>query len=130
MPILMPRTRFASSLDTKLSHGLPQLYINIFTATNLAFYDSFSWTVDTTSAMSRSHVRGILVATAGARRSSTLLMSSKSTGKLASGFVPRLDVTRKVKQENEKLKSISESTQLMSKNLPDCPSLCSRPSSQ
>ena len=78
--------------------------------------------------MSRSHVRGILGATTGARRSSTVLMGSKSTGKLASGFVARLAVTRKVKQENGKLKSTRESMQLMSKNLEDCPSSCSRPS--
>ena len=53
---------------------------------------------------------------------------SKTTGKLASGFVARLAVTRKVKQENGKLKSTRESMQLMSKNLEDCPSSCSRPS--
>ena len=72
-----------------------------FRARLSSIHDSFF--LDTTTPMSLSNVRGTLVKTPGAKKSSPLLTSTRSTGTSVSGPAVKLVVTKKVKLGNVQL---------------------------
>ena len=67
----------------------------------LSFYDSFF--LDTTTPMNLGSVRGILVAIPGARKNSSLHLSSRVTERHVFGCVASLAVARQESRESAKL---------------------------